>query len=35
MTVEIGIGPDTAIRVQGALTPEHLQAIIYGVTSRV
>ena len=35
MTVELRIGPDTAMRVQGALTPEHLQAIMYGVTCRV
>jgi len=35
MTVELRIGPDTAMRVQGAMTPEHLQAIMYGVVSRV
>ena len=35
MTVELRIGQDTAMRLQGAMTPEHLQAIMYGVTSRV
>ena len=35
MTVELRIGPDTAMRVQGAMTPEHLQAIMYGVVGRV
>lgn len=35
LTVELRIGPDAAMRLQGAMTPEHLQAIMYGVTSRV
>jgi len=35
MTVELRIGSDTAMRLQGIMTPEHLQAIMYGVASRV
>ena len=33
-TVELRIGPDTTMRVQGSLTSEHLQAIMYGVIIR-
>ena len=35
MTVELRIGSDTAMRLHGIMTPEHLQAIMYGVASRV
>jgi hypothetical protein len=35
MAMELRIGPDTTMRVQGVMTTEHLQAIMFGAMNRV